>query len=339
MKDPYKVLGLGKDASEGDIKKQYRKLALQYHPDKNPDDPSAEAQFKEVSAAYEVLSDPEKRKMYDTYGDVNPRAQGPGPSGFDPFGGRGGFDFGDFFGNRRRRTRGDDVKKGIVLDFMEAVHGCTKKLGIDYPYACSPCKGNGSKDGTNLKECETCGGMGKVGYNQGFMQILQTCPSCQGRGKDIIEKCPECNGRGQKTKTDTVKVTIPPGIDHSSVLRLGGKGMPSAYGDAPGDLYLEVHVKPHSKFRREGFNILSEETISYLDAILGTKLIISTIHNKVDLKIPAGTQPGTTLKVAGKGVIREARKGDHLVKVNVSLPKNVSPEEQELLEKLKGLKK
>lgn len=329
MNNPYETLGVEKNATLEEIKKVYRKLAHQYHPDKNPNNPEAEEKFKGISAAYEILSDQEKRDQYDRYGDIENRAR-PNYSPFD----FGGFDFSDFFGRSRRsnRLKGDDIKKPIVISFMEAVAGCSRKISIDYPIACTSCKGNGSKDGKSLSKCERCHGFGKVAYNQGMMQILQTCPDCLGKGNTISEKCPDCLGAGNKINKETIKVSIPAGIDSGMSIRLSGKGMPSLHGMEPGDLYLLVSVSSHPRFSRNNYNIITAENINYIDAILGTKLPVETIHGKIMVTVPPGTQPGDILKISNKGVLF---KGDHLIQVIVRIPKKISDNEKEILEKLK----
>lgn len=332
MKDPYKILGVSKQASQDEIKKAYRKLAVAYHPDKNPDDKNAEEKFKEISSAYEVLSDQEKRNMYDTYGDIDPRNVNVN-RGFNPF---DHINMDDIFGfnGRRRSTRGDDIRNSIRIDFMEAVKGCTKNVVIERPKECTSCKGNGSKDGNNIDSCQGCGGSGKVGINKGFLQILQTCRECMGNGVVIKEKCQECFGEGFKKESETLKVKIPVGIENGSIMRLLGKGAPSNYGAEPGDLYLSIIVSPHLKFKRDGNNIFSEEEIEYTDAILGAKIVTDTIHGTVKLKIPPGTQPGNILKISGKGI----NKGNHLVGIKVKIPEKLSEKEKELLEELRNIR-
>jgi len=341
MKNPYETLGVSKTASEDEIKKAFRKLAIQHHPDKNPDNPQAEEKFKEVNSAYEILSNPEKRQQYDIYGTIDPRQQAT--SGFDPFDimrGSGIFDDSWFggFGRKRRGMRGDDIRKSIVIDFMEAAKGCVKNLQVEYPYNCTTCKRTGAKDGKAVKECTTCHGHGKVGRNQGMLQILTTCPSCMGKGKIIVEKCPECLGKGVKHKKETLKVTVPAGLENGTSMRLAGKGMPSPYGTENGDLYIVAKVMPHAKFKRDGLRIYTEEDVNYIDAILGTKINVETIHGVVKLTIPSGTQPGSILKIKGKGIIGNSNKGDHLVGINVKLPTKLTEEEKDLLEKLKSTK-
>lgn len=342
MKDPYAALGVEKDASASDIKKAYHKLALKYHPDKNPDDPSAEEKFKEISAAYDVLSDSQKRQQYDTYGEVGDQPK------IDPFefirraGGFSNLNFEDIFGGRRGRassTRGDSVRRTIRIGFMDAAKGCDKKLSVEYPETCNKCRGNGSKDGTSIERCETCQATGKVGQNHGVMQVLHRCPVCKGKGYNIVEECEECAGLGTKNRTETLKVKIPAGINDGTTMRLNGKGMSSACGGPNGDLYLSISIEQHPKFKRQGTTIFSEETIDYLQAILGDKIDVDTIHGQVKLKVPAHTQPDSILKIAGKGICQDKNhKGDHLVILKVILPKKISPQEKELLKKLRNIK-
>lgn len=335
MNDPYKTLNVKKDASADEIKKAYRKLALVYHPDKNPDNPESEDKFKEVSVAYDLLSDAEKRQQYDLYGEAGPQQQQRHPGhGF------GGFDINieDFIGGMRGNVRGSDIRKQIRIEFMEAAHGCVKKISIDYPYECNTCRGNGSKDGKSIQSCETCGGIGKVGYNQGFMQILRTCPGCSGHGHVVLEKCTDCQGRRTKTRNEILKVTVPAGIDDGMTMRLSEKGMSSSYGAQSGDLYLTILINQHKEFIRKGVHVYSEKTISYVDAILGIKIPVETIHGQVNIKVPAGTQPESVLKIKHKGIASRGDKGNHLVYIKVSLPKKPSKQEKELLEKLKSIK-
>jgi molecular chaperone DnaJ len=339
MKNPYEALGVSKEASDDEIKKVFRQLAFKYHPDKNPGDKDAEEKFKEISSAYDILNDPEKRKRFDTYGSLDPRATA---GGFDPmdFMHHGGFDewFG-FGGKTKKNLNGDNITKNLQIDFMDAAIGTVKTLKIDYPFACSSCKGTGAKDNTSKKQCDTCAGQGKVGQNQGFMHIVSTCNACKGKGFTIIEKCPDCNN-GTKIRTDTISVTIPAGIDNGNTMRVAGKGMPSQYNGNNGDLYLRILVSPHKTFKRDGLTIYSEHNIDFIDAILGTKIDVDTIHGRIILKIPAGTQPNGLLKIAEKGIIsNEGAKGDHLVGIRISIPTKITEEEKVLLEKFKEMHK
>jgi len=342
MTNPYETLGLKKDATPEEIKKAYRKLALELHPDRNPD-PKAEEKFKEVTAAYEILSDPKKKEQFDKFGNTSGRPQHNQNISQEDLEeilrqtvGRDDY-YDQLFnrGNRRQKLKGEDIYKNLTIDFMEAALGCVKNIQIDRPIVCTSCKGNGSKDGTNLIVCKGCGGQGKVGQRQGIMQIVRTCPDCFGNGYSILEKCKDCLGLGQKAKTEQIKLTIPPGIDDGMSLRLNGKGAPCDIdAGRPGDLYFTMHVTPHTKFKKVGSNIQSEEEISYLDAILGKEIITDTIHGKEKIAIPAGTQSGSILKVNHKGI---NLKGDHLVFIKVKIPKKLSDEERELLIKLKNL--
>lgn len=334
MRNPYDVLGITKDADDVKVKKAYHKLALQYHPDRNPDDPDAETKFKEISEAYEVLSSPEKRKMYDQYGHTNPRNIDP----FEHIRSSMGFDMGDIFGGGRRQARmkGDDIRKSINISFMEAAHGCSKKISVSYNHQCKSCHGNGSENGTSMETCETCDGSGRVGMRDGFIQILQHCPSCHGRGMRVIKQCLDCKGSGKDSKVKNLKVTVPVGVEPGTVMRLSGKGMPSEYGAENGDLYLAINISRHPKFDRAGPNIYSVEEIGYIDAILGTKLKVETIHGHVKLTVPNGTQPESMLKISGKGIKLPDYKGDHMVRVKVRIPETVSEEDKELLEQIKG---
>lgn len=307
---------------------------MENHPDKNPD-PSAEEKFKQVSAAYEVLSDPQKRKNYDQFGTDKPRATAPGSDFWSNMSSDFGFDFGDIFGFRSRRSpmKGPDLKQSLQISFMESVRGCQKDIRIEYPHKCHPCQGNGSLDGMNINVCPTCNGAGKVGHRQGMMQILSTCRACNGKGHRVVIKCKTCKGTGVKTKSEKLKVTIPKGIDGNTRMRVPGKGLPSDIGAPNGDLYLDIHVKPHHKFKRMGNTILSDESVSYIDAILGTKIKAETINGEISVKIPAGTQPMSKLRVQKQGI----NEGDHIITLSVKMPTKVSKEERAILEKLKKL--
>ncbi|MFA5024032.1 MAG: DnaJ C-terminal domain-containing protein [Patescibacteria group bacterium] len=336
--NPYEVLGIQKTASEQEIKKAFRELAFKYHPDRNKD-PGAEDKFKEVSSAYEILNNPETRKMYDNFGTTSSRDI-PNDN-YDPFADLKKYanhpGFADWFGSEKtnnHQTRGQDVVKNITIDFMEAVLGANKTINIEYPFPCTSCNGTGAENGTSLKVCDACSGRGKIGKNQGFMHIIQTCRTCAGKGNIILNKCKECN-RGTKTKTEKMTVDIPVGIDDGSAICIQGKGMSSPYGDN-GDLFIQIEITPHNKFKRDRLTIYSEEEIDYLDAILGTKIEVNTIHGAINMKIPAGIQPGHILKVSGKGIIKnDSIRGDHLIGIKVKIPNNIKDSERELLEQIR----
>ena len=348
MKDPYEVLSVKKDATDQDIKKAYRSLALQYHPDHNPGNSEAEEKSKEINAAYDVLSDPEKRANYDRFGDVrNPSQYQHQGHGFDPFeamrnAGFGIGDMGDFlggfgFGGRKQRSNvgGEDVRKVIEIGFLEACFGAQKRIQVEYPNPCVSCKSSGAENGTELKPCETCNGVGKVGHQQGFMQVISTCPGCGGRGKIILKACGVCNGGGVKYSKETIKITIPAAFEDGTTLRLAGKGIKSAVNGQAGDLYITVRVLAHSKFGRQGNTIYAEEEISYLDALLGADVMVDTIHGPKALKVLTGIQNGGIVKIEGAGL----NGGEHLVKVAIKMPKELSDEERELLGKVREIKK
>lgn len=334
MKDPYRTLGISREATKADIKRAYHKLALEFHPDRNPENSDAEEKFKEISQAYDLLCDAEKRKTYDTYGDVNPRNIDP----FEHMRSHMGFDFGDIFsGMGRESTRhSGDIRKHIVISFMDAAKGCTKKISIDYEHKCSKCNGNGSENGTNLEECSVCNGRGKIGIQRGFLQILQICNGCAGKGSTISKKCNGCSGTGKTKETKKLKISIPPGINTGNFIRVAGKGVPNPYSGKRGDLYLEVKVSGHSKFSMSGNNIVSTEIINYIDAILGSTMSVQTIHGAVGLEIPPGTQYGNVLKIRGKGIRTANNTGDHLISIKIGIPSKISKEERKILETLRA---
>lgn len=333
MKDPYKTLGVSKTASQDEVKKAYRKLALKYHPDKNPDDKESEDKFKDISSAYDILGDESKRKLFDQYGTTNPNVNHGPPPGFGQM-------FEDMFGfgfSGPKKTRGRNIQKEIYVTFMEAAKGATKNINVDYLYNCSVCKGTGAKNGTELKDCEHCEGVGKVGKRNGFVQVLTTCPKCLGKGKIVIEKCDECNGAGKEKKTEKLNVQIPAGIDNGTTMRLAGKGMPSEHNMENGDLFLIIGVMPHREFKKvpNSLDIFSQVKIDCFKAAIGTKVRASTIHGPVDLSIPSGTQPNTIMKISGKGVDAQGRKGNHLVEVEIVVP-DLTEEQKDKLKEVMG---
>ena len=349
-RDYYEVLGVSKGASEDEIKKAYRQLAKKYHPDMNPGDKEAEAKFKEANEAYDVLSDSEKRQKYDQFGHAafDP-SMGGGGSGFGGFGGMD-FDFGDIFssffggGGSSRSTRntpidGDDVAARITIDFEEAVFGCKKEISFARIEACSDCGATGAEKGTKAETCQTCHGTGRVTVQQqtmlGYMQTQRACSNCRGTGKIIKTPCKNCNGKGYVKVSKKLEVSIPAGIDAGQRIVLRGQGSAGRNGGSAGDLVIEVRVKPHAFFKRERNNVYCEVPISFTEAALGAEIDVPTLDGKTDkLKIPDGTQTGTTFTLKGKGIpdINSKRRGDIVISVVVETPKNLSSEQKKLLQ-------
>src|SRR5512133_3081844 len=344
-RDYYEVLGVARERTAVELKTAYRKLALQYHPDRNPGDHQAEDRFKEASEAYEVLSDPERRARYDRFGHVN------GQPGFQDvgFGGASINDiFGDIFGEMfgggsrrtRARTRGSDLRYHLDLPFEEAAFGTVARITIPRPRACDACKGSGAKAGTGPRTCPTCGGAGEIRLTQGFFSIARTCHQCQGQGRVIAEKCPECAGAGARREEATVEVKVPPGVDTGTRLKLSGEGEPAPVaGGTPGDLYVVVQVREHSVFTREDTEILCEMPISFAQAALGASIDVPTLDGPTKLKIPAGTQTGKVFRLKGKGVpaLQGGGRGDEHVRVVVETPTHLTKEQRELLERFAAM--
>ncbi|MBE9166713.1 molecular chaperone DnaJ [Pleurocapsales cyanobacterium LEGE 06147] len=354
--DYYQILGVSRDANKEEIKRAYRRLARKYHPDVNKE-PGAEEKFKEINRAYEVLSEPETRTRYDRFGEAGVGA-GAGGVGFD-YGDIGGFadifetifsgfgGMGGATGTRRRSgpVRGDDLRLDLKLEFREAVFGGEKQIRIPHLEICQVCNGTGAKPGTGVKTCSTCNGSGQVRRATrtpfGSFAQVSVCPTCNGTGEVIEEKCEACGGAGRKQETKKLKITIPPGVDNGTRLRVANEGDAGAKGGVPGDLYVYLFVEPDKEFTREGINIRSEITISYLQAILGCRLEVNTVDGKEELTIPPGTQPDTILTLENKGVPRlgnAVSRGDHLITVKVAIPTRINTEERELLEKLAKIK-
>lgn len=346
-RDFYEVLGISRDASEADIKKAYRRLAMKHHPDRNPDDKSSEDKFKEIQTAYDVLSDERKRAAYDQFGhDGFDQAAGMG-GGAGGFGGFGDiFDsvFGDIFGGAggpgrgrgpggARVFRGADLRYDLDLKLEEAVAGTTIKVRVPKLVSCNECHGSGAKKGTSSVTCPTCGGQGQVRMQQGIFSLQQTCPQCRGNGKIIKEPCPACQGQGRVRDTKTISVKIPPGVDTGDRIRLAGEGEAGENGGPPGDLYVHVTVKEHPIFTREGVNLHCDVPITISTATLGGELEIPTLDGRVKLKIPAETQSGKQFRLRGKGVrsVRSSQKGDLLCRVMVETPVNLTREQKDLL--------
>ena len=344
-RDYYEVLGVERGADEKDIKKAYRRMAMKYHPDRNPGDEEAEAKFKELSEAYDVLADPSKRSAYDQFGHAGVDGQG-GFGGGGAGAGHGSFSdifgdvFGDIFGGgggrRSSVQRGADLKYNLELTLEEAVRGTEKTIKVPTLVNCDTCEGSGAKKGTQPATCSTCGGIGQVRMQQGFFAVQQTCPACSGTGKIIKDPCNSCYGRGVKEETKTLSVKIPPGVDTGDRIRLSGEGEAGRNGGPAGDLYVEVHVKKHSIFEREGPNLYCEVPISYADAALGGEMEVPTLDGRVKLKIPAETQTGRLFRLRGKGVtpVRGGGVGDLLCRVVVETPVNLNARQKELLSEL-----
>ena len=360
-RDFYEVLGVSKSATDEEIKKAYRKLAKQYHPDLNPGDKQAEQKFKEVSEAYEILSDKEKRSRYDQFGhagvDPNFGAGGGTGGGFGGFSGFGGFDMGDIFGDifgggfssrgtsRRGPQRGSNVSAQVTISFEEAAVGCEKEINIYRIENCPDCDGTGAKPGTETATCTVCGGTGQVRSTQrtilGNMQTVTTCSACGGKGTVVKDPCPKCAGKGKIKKGRKIKVKIPSGIDDGQTISLSGQGNVGESGAPNGDLYVAVNVRPSADFKRSGFDVSYDMTISFAEAALGATVEVPTLDGKVKYDIPEGTQPGTVFRFKGKGIpyLKRSGRGDQYVRVNIEVPKHLSKKQKDLLREFAGMAK
>jgi molecular chaperone DnaJ len=342
-RDYYEVLGIGRNADEEEIKKSYRKQALKFHPDKNPEDKAAEEKFKEVGEAYEVLSDPQKRVAYDQYGhdafDPRRRVGGRGGGFHDPFevfreafGGGGVEDiFEQFFGGGSRRDasgpeRGANLRYDLEIEFEEAAHGCEKEISLTKLDVCETCHGSGAEAGAQKKTCQLCAGRGQVITARGIFSIAQTCPRCGGAGRTVDKPCRKCHGKGRLERTTRKMIRIPAGVDTGTRLRSAGDGEAGVRGGSAGDLFVVLHVKAHSIFQREGDDLVYELPVSFVQAALGAEIEVPSLNGKVPLRIPAGTQTGQMFRVKGKG-IKNAQGygwGDLHVRVNVEVPANLN---------------
>jgi len=346
-RDYYEILGVGREASEEEIKKAYRALALKYHPDRNPGDGEAEEIFKEAAEAYEVLHDEEKRQIYDRFGHEGLR--GTGFSGF------GGFEdifssfsdiFEDFFGGSRRRARngpvqGRDLRYDLEIDFLEACRGKETELTIPRQETCEQCGGSGSAGDTPPSICTTCGGQGQVYQSSGFFRVSTSCPQCGGRGRVITDPCPECHGQGRTEQTRVVSLRIPPGVDTGSRLRLRGEGEAGQRGGPRGNLYVVIHVRPHEFFEREGDHVFCRIPISMTDAVLGTRINVPTMEGERELSIPKGTQNAKIMKFKGAGFpnLQGFGRGDQIMEINIKVPTDLTPRQEELLKEFADLEK
>jgi molecular chaperone DnaJ len=352
-KDYYETLGVARNAPEAEIKKAYRRLAMKYHPDRNPGDKEAEARFKEVKEAYEVLSEAQKRAAYDQFGHAGVDPSAAAGAGFGGFHGAGpgganfadifGDVFGDIFGGGRTGRggafRGADLRYSLELSLEDAVQGTEMRIRVPALESCEACRGSGAKAGSMPTVCRTCGGHGQVRMQQGFFSIQQTCPSCHGQGKIISDPCPECRGRGRVQHTKTLNVKVPPGVDEGDQIRLSGEGEAGENGGPPGDLYVQVRLKPHAIFKREGDNLYCEMPVSIATAALGGELEVPTLNGRASIKIPAGTQSEKTFRLRGKGVrnVRSGEVGDLYCRVAVEVPVSLTARQKELIEELDRL--
>ncbi|MEN9829903.1 MAG: hypothetical protein RLZZ409_641 [Pseudomonadota bacterium] len=348
-RDYYEILGVAKNAGDDELKKAYRKLAMKHHPDRNPGDAVAEEKFKEAKEAYEMLSDPEKRAAYDRFGHagVDPNAGGFGGAGGQDFGGFAdafGDIFGDIFGGARgggggrggrsNVYRGSDLRYAMEITLEQAANGFTTEIKVPSWETCTTCDGSGAKPGTKAETCKTCGGQGQVRMQQGFFSIQQTCPSCHGSGKNIPNPCTSCDGVGRVKKQKTLEVKIPAGIDDGMRIRSAGNGEPGVNGGPAGDLYVEVSIKPHRIFQRDGDDLHCEVPISFARAALGGSVDVPTLSGKASFELPEGTQTGKTFRLRSKGIknVRTSLAGDLYCHVVVETPVKLSDKQKKILE-------
>ena len=338
--DFYQTLGIAKNSTDVEIKKAYRRQAMKHHPDRNPGNKASEQKFKEAKEAYEVLSDPQKRSTYDQFGHAGMNAQSGMGGGFntgDSFNDIFGDMFGDIFGSRRGQRsntqRGSDLRYNLTLDLEQAVFGDTIKIKIPSLTTCSPCKGSGAKTGTSLATCQKCDGRGNVRVQQGFFTLQQTCPACRGTGQTIPYPCADCNGSGRVQKNRTISIKIPSGVDNNDRIRLSNEGEAGINGGPAGDLYVDIAVREHSIFTREGSNLFCNVPASYSTAVLGGVVKVPTIDGVVNLTIPSETQSGKVFRLKGKGITsyRDTRIGDLYCTLQIETPVNLDSKQKNLL--------
>jgi molecular chaperone DnaJ len=353
-KDYYAILGVPKNASQAEIKKAYRKLAQQHHPDANAGNPQAEERFKEISSAYDVLGDEDKRTAYDRAREMGAAGFGGGYPGSGRTGAPGGYpggvrfetgdvDLEDLLGGvfgggarhrRARRQRGADLETEVTLSFDDAMAGVTIPVKLTGPAPCTTCHGSGAAPGTQPVTCPTCGGSGQVAVNQGFFSMAQTCPECRGSGRLIPTPCPTCNGTGVTRRTRTIQVKVPAGVKDGARIQVARKGEPGGAGGEPGDLYVRIHVTPHPIFGRRGDDLTVDLPVTFPEAALGAQVQVPTLNGPVTLKVPAGTPSGKTFRVKGKGAPQKGGHGDLLAKVVVDVPGKLTKEQKKLVEQL-----
>ena len=341
-RDYYEVLGVERNVSTADLKKAYRRVAMKHHPDRNPGDKTSEEKFKEASEAYEVLSDPQKRAAYDQYGhagvDQSAGMGGAGAGGFGNFSDIFGDVFGDIFGGGGRRqrggpARGSDLRYTLDLSLEDAVRGSTVQIKVPTLVHCKTCHGSGAKAGSKPTTCTTCGGVGQVRMQQGFFSVQQTCPNCHGRGTIISDPCGSCHGQGRVEETKTLSVKVPAGVDTGDRIRLGGEGEAGMEGGPAGDLYVQINVREHAIFQRDGRDLYCEVPIDFVQAAMGGELEVPTLDGRVKLKVPAETQTGKLFRLRGKGVtpVRGGPAGDLMCRVVVETPVNLNTKQKDLL--------
>jgi molecular chaperone DnaJ len=350
-RDCYEVLGIGRNAEPDEIKKAYRKLALKYHPDKNPGDKAAEESFKELGEAYEILSEPDKRALYDQHGHAafDRRAGGYGGGAFhdpfdifrDVFGGGGIFE--DLFGGGRsdpsQPQRGNDLRYDMEITFEESAYGCEKEVTVNKPAPCETCQGSGAEAGSRVRTCPSCAGRGQVVNSRGIFSIAQTCPHCQGAGRILEKPCKACRGEGRRERSSQIKLRIPAGVDTGSRLRSAGNGESGFRGGPPGDLYVVLHVQAHAIFQRDGDDLLCEVPVSFVQVALGAEIEVPALDGRTSINIPPGTQPGTMFRLKSKGIknVQGYGRGDLHVRINVEVPTHLSPAQRAKLQEFASL--